>query len=157
MIISFYSITSKNSTPEPENEKKEEVEVIEDYEEPVPIEPPSATVTSTIGIALPTGNEPKYSKAGRNKNNRAETTVTAAESKKNKKNKKEKPLDMDDLPASICGTMTTTISTKPITSVPDNNNKVKRRKDVNAKSATSGRYYFCYCLVYCSLCNSCCK
>jgi hypothetical protein len=54
------------------------------------LEPPSATVTSTIGIALPTGNEPKYTKAGRNKNNRAETTVTSAESKKNKKNRREK-------------------------------------------------------------------
>jgi hypothetical protein len=55
-----------------------------------------ATVTSLISVALPTGNELKFTKAGRNKNNRAETTVTSAESKKNKKNRreKEKPLDV---------------------------------------------------------------
>ena len=138
---------SKSSTPEPEIDLKDDIEVIEDFEEPIPVEPPSATVVSTIGIALPTGNEPKYTKAGRNKNNRAETAVTSTESKKNKKNRreKEKPLDVDDLPTSICS-VTTASPTIPIKSTPipvsDNNNKVKRKKeksDVSLKSASTGK------------------
>jgi hypothetical protein len=110
--------------------------VIEDQ---ITVKPPSATVTSLIGIALPTRNEPKYTKAGRNKNNIAETTVTSAGSKKNKKNRreKEKSLDDDDLPLS------TAIQIKPTpTSVNDNNNKVKRKRnksDVTLKSAAAGR------------------
>ena len=53
--------TTKSSTPEPETDwKDKDDEMIEDQ---TPVEPPSATVTSLIGIALPTGNEPKYTKA----------------------------------------------------------------------------------------------
>ena len=48
----LYFSDSKNSTPEPESEDSQPKEFDEEKEQPLVLEPPSATTTSTLGKCL---------------------------------------------------------------------------------------------------------
>lgn len=138
---------SKNSTPEPENcmsdiyqpDKEEKI----DLDERIPMQPPTATVVSTIGTLLPSASEPTYSKSGRNKNNNriAETsTVSSAESRKNKRNRKEKERvsDVENVPVPVTTSMSLNATTTSNHLAGQNDNVGRRKKGDNSASSAFG-------------------
>ncbi|XP_056017812.1 ankyrin repeat domain-containing protein 17-like isoform X4 [Ostrea edulis] len=140
---------SKNSTPEPENcvndsyqpEKEENL----DLDERIPLQPPMATVVSTIGTLLPSASEPTYSKSGRNKNNNriAETSsMSSAESRKNKRNRKERERvsDVENVPVPVSTTvsLTTATTTTNHSSAGQNDNTNRKKKGDNSVSSAFG-------------------
>ncbi|XP_069125262.1 ankyrin repeat and KH domain-containing protein 1-like isoform X1 [Argopecten irradians] len=148
----------KNSSPEPECNSVEENPGSEDSNdvEEIVMEPPSATIVSTIGIALPTTNmEPKFSKVNRMKlatNNKVESgKVNTTESKKNKRNreKRERYPDVENVPIPMMSsgditTTTTTITVRPSPGRTNNNRnstatrKKKGERDQPLKNASTG-------------------
>lgn len=93
------------------------------------------------GTLLPSASEPAYSKSGRNKNNRAETsTVSAAESRKNKRNRKEKERvsDVENVPVVTVPppmSLTSTTTTNHLPGQSDNVSSRKKKGDNSASSA----------------------
>ncbi|KAK3090841.1 hypothetical protein FSP39_015089 [Pinctada imbricata] len=140
---------SKNSSPEPED--KDDIDDNREVEENrLIVDPPSATITSTIGITLPTSAEPRFSKASRNKNNRGEkadtTVVSATESRKNKRNRKERERtsDAENVPiavvtsTSINTTTTSSSSAKPTGQKNNTSLRQKKGDTITGKQCSTG-------------------
>ncbi|XP_071107805.1 ankyrin repeat domain-containing protein 17-like isoform X5 [Haliotis cracherodii] len=91
--------SSKNSSPEPESVETEDIPLEkeeEEEEEEIPLEPPSATTTSTIGTTLTSNTEPKNSR----KNGTLVPSSSAMESRKNKRNKSRQERERETPPES---------------------------------------------------------
>lgn len=148
--------TGKSSSPEPEcdsiegNQGSDKNSLVE--EDFVNTEPPSATVTSTIGITLPTTTESRHGKMSWSKNNNRVDTivVSSTESKKNKRNKREKERvpDQENMPVPAhspspvlsTGTTTTSRNSETVTRLSEHsNNNNNYNKQSNHNSANTRR------------------